>query len=309
MRLVLEVCSGPEVGRSIASVGEVRRVGRGATADEPVADGYLSEVHFAVYWHDGVPWVRDLGSRNGTFVNRVAVTETPLRDGDQLFAGQTTFAVRLEPEVAAVATPPEIAPTGEPEPALDLLEGLRSTPRDCARWILRAQPGYLFALLDLARDERVLELLADSGERFQVFDDDPEVDDLADTAPCLVALPRDSDLLADLLDEGWAQRWGVFLTSEHDFDVVCEHLEHLLAVGVRRGEPPPVLQDPDALRELLPRCDAAEAEALFGPVSAFLAESDDPDVLVRYARSPDGVEGEEFDLALELDGGAAGVVE
>jgi len=41
--------------------------------------------------HDGVVVLRDLGSKNGTYVNKVAVAEKELSDGDIIFLGATTL--------------------------------------------------------------------------------------------------------------------------------------------------------------------------------------------------------------------------
>jgi pSer/pThr/pTyr-binding forkhead associated (FHA) protein len=47
-------------------------------------------------FHDGRHWVvEDLGSTNGTFLNRVKVTSpTPIAAGDQLGIGKTIVEVR-----------------------------------------------------------------------------------------------------------------------------------------------------------------------------------------------------------------------
>lgn len=69
--------------------------GRGGTSTVQLTDPYASERHARVY-HDGSAWVvDDLGSTNGTFVNRARVTQpTPLVAGDQLGIGRTVVEVR-----------------------------------------------------------------------------------------------------------------------------------------------------------------------------------------------------------------------
>ncbi|MGH8908748.1 MAG: FHA domain-containing protein [Egibacteraceae bacterium] len=58
-------------------------------------DPYVSDRHAHVF-HDGREWlVEDLGSTNGTFLNRVKVTSpTPIAAGDQLGIGKTIVEVR-----------------------------------------------------------------------------------------------------------------------------------------------------------------------------------------------------------------------
>ena len=73
VRMLLEVQPGHllEIGR--ASLQQL-----GAPPDPG-----MSAKHFAIAWDGGQCWIRDLGSRNGTFVNYTRVTDTLLRDGDR----------------------------------------------------------------------------------------------------------------------------------------------------------------------------------------------------------------------------------
>jgi transcriptional regulator with PAS, ATPase and Fis domain len=64
-------------------------VGADPRADFVVADPAMSKFHCEIRIADGAAFVRDLGSRNGTFVDRVPVIEAPLRDGALLMLGRT----------------------------------------------------------------------------------------------------------------------------------------------------------------------------------------------------------------------------
>jgi hypothetical protein len=73
-------------------VGPVRKwvVGRASTVDLVLADPDMSRAHFAIVREgDGGYRVRDLGSKNGLFVNGQVATELSLRPGDELLAGGT----------------------------------------------------------------------------------------------------------------------------------------------------------------------------------------------------------------------------
>src|SRR5438128_2103473 len=58
-------------------------------------DPLLSGTHFVVECEQDRCLLRDLESVQGTFVNGARVTEVVLRNGDQIIAGSTTFAVSL----------------------------------------------------------------------------------------------------------------------------------------------------------------------------------------------------------------------
>lgn len=97
MRVILEVVSGPHAGKKFElEEGQTVRVGRTDKADFPTRDTYMSGLHFAVECVGGVGRVKDLDSRNGTLLNGDDLSAAVLNDGDEIFAGQTNFLVRLQ---------------------------------------------------------------------------------------------------------------------------------------------------------------------------------------------------------------------
>lgn len=72
--------------------------------------------------------------------------------------------------------------------------------------LLRAEADKapLFALLDAARDRRILELCRESVEEHRSLYDGLEGEKLAEAAPYLVAFEPGSRLLEALVREGWA---------------------------------------------------------------------------------------------------------
>jgi hypothetical protein len=78
------------------SMWENITLGRASTADLVVDDPAISNVHahFEVDYSDGTVCVQDVGSSNGTYVNRVPLqphVPTPLRGGDCVRFGQSIF--------------------------------------------------------------------------------------------------------------------------------------------------------------------------------------------------------------------------
>lgn len=111
-RLEIWTRSGPET-----AVLESRRltIGKAPTNDIPVpGDATMSRLH-AAFEPYGESWcVRDLGSRNGTWVNGERVlAERPLRHGDEVTVGKTRVVFRADrPADLTVTTaaepPPEL---------------------------------------------------------------------------------------------------------------------------------------------------------------------------------------------------------
>ncbi|MGH8993174.1 MAG: FHA domain-containing protein [Acidimicrobiia bacterium] len=70
-------------------------IGRAPGCSVALADDtFVSQLHARVYVRDGQPFVEDLGSTNGTFLNQARLTKTQrLRKGDRLQIGQTILEV------------------------------------------------------------------------------------------------------------------------------------------------------------------------------------------------------------------------
>lgn len=82
-------------GDSFWDAGQIT-VGRASTSDIVLEDRAISNVHahFELRVNDHPVSIQDLGSSNGTFLNRVPLQPyvlTPLRSGDCLRFGQTVF--------------------------------------------------------------------------------------------------------------------------------------------------------------------------------------------------------------------------
>lgn len=70
-------------------------IGRSPDADIVLADNKVSRLHCGVRPVDGGYMVKDLGSRNGTFVNSFRIeAPTALNPGDHIRVGDTLFTVQ-----------------------------------------------------------------------------------------------------------------------------------------------------------------------------------------------------------------------
>jgi pSer/pThr/pTyr-binding forkhead associated (FHA) protein len=70
-------------------------IGRGSTCVVVLADNYASQFHARIFPRDGAWFVEDMGSTNGTYLNRVKVSQpSPLAAGDEIRIGKTTLEAR-----------------------------------------------------------------------------------------------------------------------------------------------------------------------------------------------------------------------
>lgn len=90
--LILTVIQGPDKGRKFELPDhEPQLIGRSSEA-LPIDDNAVSRRHAELTPDDGVWYIRDLESQNGTYVNGTKIGErTRLRPGDQIRTGQTLF--------------------------------------------------------------------------------------------------------------------------------------------------------------------------------------------------------------------------
>jgi hypothetical protein len=107
--------------------------------------------------------------------------------------------------------------------------------------------------------------------------------DMAEVAPYLVRLEPGSEFAEWVVGTGWGQHWGTFVVSRQGFRALRDHLRALTLVY--RGDGVPLYfryYDPRVLRVFLPTCTPAQLKQMFGPVEAYLAESEAGDAISIY---------------------------
>jgi len=80
-------------------------IGRGTHCDISLADEALSTNHARLSFHHSQWWLEDIGSTNGTFLNKDKITvPTVVITGDTFKCGNTIFSLRID-------SPGNISPT------------------------------------------------------------------------------------------------------------------------------------------------------------------------------------------------------
>jgi hypothetical protein len=87
--LRLKVLEPTSMKGQIADLTDEVTIGRAATCTLTIEDTFISQLHARVFYDNGQVFVEDLGSTNGTFLNRKKVASaTPVRRGDRVQVGK-----------------------------------------------------------------------------------------------------------------------------------------------------------------------------------------------------------------------------
>ena len=100
-------------------------IGRSPSVSIPIDDKTLSREHTQVYAQVNRYFVRDLGSKNGTYLNNQLLRQpAQLKHGDRIRLGSASFMILWDPEdvsaeapAPAASTPSGARPASRPSPA------------------------------------------------------------------------------------------------------------------------------------------------------------------------------------------------
>lgn len=301
-RCILEVRWGKLGGtKAVIEPGKSLRVGRTARADFEIPhDAKMSNVHFELSWDGKTATLRDLDSQAGTQLHGETVKEGSVRHGGWIHAGETDFLVYIEGNTPAPSSDDEDdedSPADEPmELSANKLESKQASRRAAERALafmrgLSAQKP-LYAVLDAARDERILVLMREAVEQHRSLYEGTEGEAYEDVAPYIVGpLAPDARLLERLVMEGWGKRWGFFCTSRVAPVEVRRHWRRFLMaeLGERSGRVYFRFYDPWVWRMFLPMCTPKQSEDLFRDIDGVYCEGTLGEPLSFSADAPSGV--------------------
>lgn len=155
-------------------------------------------------------------------------------------------------------------------------------------------------VLDAARIEGLPAILAAAEAGSESLYSGPTASELADVAPHLAGCAQGSKLNHWLFETAWGQSAGILLESEVSLDELRTHLRRFLMVLDEGGKRLYFrFYDPRVLRIFLPTCDAEQLKAFFGPITAFVAEDEDPTRALRFTLAGGDLVSETIDLSRE----------
>lgn len=121
--------------------------------------------------------------------------------------------------------------------------------------------------------------------------------DMAEVAPYLVQLENNSKFTDWVIEKGWGNHWGIFAISSASIREMRQHFRTFLIVYNTDGRPLKFrYYDPRVLRKYLPTCNAEELSTMFGPVSCYLLEDEDPVTALRFSAKQNALRTERLPL-------------
>jgi hypothetical protein len=159
------------------------------------------------------------------------------------------------------------------------------------------EAAHVYAVLDGASVAELLPRLYELEPEHECLYRGELEPDLAEVAPYLVRLEPETEFADWVLDEGWGRHWGVFVVTDAPLREAHKHFRRFLTVYDPEGRQ--LLfryYDPRVLRVYLPTCNAGELQEVFGPVSCYLLEGEDPNTLLRFRLDGETLRCEELAL-------------
>lgn len=269
MRAFLRVTSGPSAGERRRLAPGIRlRIGRGGRADWIfVNDEAMALSHFEILFDGSTCHLHGLGKQE-TEINGATVVNGPIPSGGLLRAGKTKFLLRIYPDDLRLCLPPSFP--GRPKTP-DLL-----AKRAATRAMLDGKDN-LYALLDAARDRRILALVDAGEDEARSLFAPPRGEHLRQVAPYLVKISRGSAALDVLVNEGWGESWGIYLEAKRPFAEVLERLRQSLFVRSEDTGENLYFRffDPRVLRLFWPSCTPRQKSEILGTeIEALLVENE-----------------------------------
>ena len=172
---------------------------------------------------------------------------------------------------------------------------------DAVRSCLYSEDGVnVYAVLDGASVPGLLNILAREAPEHECLYRGELKPDLAETAPYLVRLSPGAGFTEWVLENGWGNHWGVFAVSHANLSAMRRHFRTYLIVHSSEAKPMYFrYYDPRVLRVYLPTCNEEELRTVFGPVTRFVVEGEQPDTLLEFLFESGSLVTRPKDLKLE----------
>ena len=263
-RGILQVVYGSDAFRKhVLASGTRALVGRGENSDFVLRDNTLAPRHIEVCWDGIVAQLRTLAAASQMQVRGRPVWRAELRHGEVVQLGDSTLRFLVEDYSNAAIPPSAAADEGH-----DNISAAMATLKNA--W----QNNHLYAVVDAARDRRVLLLLEEAIDDHASLYQGARGRALDCEAPYMVHFSAQSMLLPRWLMASWQRAWGVFLCSAEAPPMVRRTLRRLLMVEAeeRRDKLYFRYYDPRVLAQFWPLTTPRQRSEMLRDIDAFFFE-------------------------------------
>lgn len=145
-------------------------------------------------------------------------------------------------------------------------------------------PSTVYMLLDAARDRRIYRALQETVLEHRCLFTGKLHPALQAASPYLVELHPEATLFRFVLEKGWGNAWGTFVISSAGMEELRRHFRRFLRVVDENGKKLFFrFYDPRVLRLYLPTCTEIERVTVYGPVTRFVLEGEDPSEMLELS--------------------------
>jgi hypothetical protein len=147
----------------------------------------------------------------------------------------------------------------------------------------------LYAILDGARSIEIASALQNVEVEKESLYRGRSEEPLWDVAPYLIRCERGALFFQWVLERGWGNSWGIYLTSKASLQELLKHFQQFLLVKLAEEKDFYFrFYDPRVLRAFLPTCTVEESRDFFGPVRCYLVEEKERETLLKFAVGQNG---------------------
>ena len=150
----------------------------------------------------------------------------------------------------------------------------------------------VYAFLGGARDKQIEKIIRLGSLKNACLIDGKLSYEMAITAPYMVRLEKDHPQTIEILKKGWGNSWGIFAITYPPATLInirhnCKKIAMVQLPDDKRAYFR--YYDPRVMRPYLPTCTIEEANKVFGHISEYIMEGEDPGTIHRFKRSEEGV--------------------
>lgn len=144
---------------------------------------------------------------------------------------------------------------------------------------------HCYVILDAAMHDKTYDRLKEGGIDCLSLFVGEKANECAEVAPYLIRLSENRLFTNWLMDYGWGENWGIFLSSSLSIKALKKHFRNFLIVYNEDGRSLYFrYYDPRILRTFLNAANREEIDLFFGPIHSFFSGNEGNNHMIQYER-------------------------